>query len=259
MVLLAFRPQAGAWHHLGRETFLAPVRWDADGWPVVNEGRPIALEMQAPGRRRHPVLAPALRDDFDGPLGHAWNFVRNPLRASYSLTARPGWLTLYGTAVSLEADRGPSPTFLGRRQEHLRVRMAVRVDFSPERGGEEAGLVLYRAPRFRYELALRAGPRGREVVVRQTVGRYLSAVTASVAAPGREPWILQIDAEPEGYAFACGPSPDRLQPLGGAETRLLSTEVAGGFTGTYAGMYAVAGGDAPRPAAFDWFEYEPRE
>ena len=37
MVFLGFRPQAGRFHHLGRETFLAPVTWSADGWPVVNE------------------------------------------------------------------------------------------------------------------------------------------------------------------------------------------------------------------------------
>src|SRR5262245_26506144 len=41
MVFLAFRPQGGFyWQHLGRETFLAPVRWDAQGWPVVNDGKP---------------------------------------------------------------------------------------------------------------------------------------------------------------------------------------------------------------------------
>jgi alpha-N-arabinofuranosidase len=39
-------------------------------------------------------------------------------------------------------------------------------------------------------------------------------------------------------------------------TRLLSTEVAGGFVGTYAGLYASGPG---RPTAhFDWFDYEAR-
>lgn len=36
MVCLGFRPQSGLHHMLGRETFLAPVRWDKDAWPVVN-------------------------------------------------------------------------------------------------------------------------------------------------------------------------------------------------------------------------------
>ena len=42
-------PQRGLkLHHLGRETFLSPVKWDEEGWPVVgNDGR-IALEMEGP-------------------------------------------------------------------------------------------------------------------------------------------------------------------------------------------------------------------
>jgi alpha-N-arabinofuranosidase len=261
MVLLAFRPQGGSWHHLGRETFLAPVRWDAEGWPVVNDGRSIALEMQAHGLPARPTTAPSVRDDFDGPLGPAWNFLRNPVRASYATTERRGWLTLHGTAVPLEADRGMSPTFVGRRQEHFRVRMATRIDFSPTREGEEAGLVLYQAPRFHYEVGVGRGRNGREVFVRQTVGAYISTLTASAVAPGTDPLVLQIDAEPDRYTFAWGFSPDRLQPMGGAEARLLSSEVAGGFVGTYVGMYAVAGSDDPSPApsTFDWFDYEPRE
>jgi xylan 1,4-beta-xylosidase len=261
MVLLAFRPQGGSWHHLGRETFLAPVRWDAQGWPVVNDGQPIALEMQVHGLPARPTPAPALRDDFNGPLGTAWNFLRNPIPASYSVTDRRGWLTLHGTSVRLDADKGVSPTFVGRRQEHLRVRIATRIDFAPAREGEEAGLVLYQAPRHRYELAVVRGANGREVRLRQTVGQYISTVTAAMPAPGTEPLVLQIDAEPTRYTFAWGPSPEHLQSIGSAETRLLSSEVAGGFVGTYVGMYALAGSDdpSPTPAAFDWFDYEPRE
>ncbi len=261
MVLLAFRPQAGSWHHLGRETFLAPVRWDAQGWPVVNDGQPLALEMNVRGLPAHPFPAAAPRDEFDGPLGAAWNFLRNPARESYSTTERRCWLTLHGTAVTLDSDTGVSPTFVGRRQEHLRVRMATRIDFAPARQGEEAGLVLYRAPRHRYELAVVHGEHGREVQLRQTVGTYISTVTASMPAPGTDPLLLQIDAEPNRYTFAWGPSADHLQTIGAAETRLLSSEVAGGFIGTYVGIYAVGRGDGPKPApaAFDWFDYEPRE
>jgi len=179
-----------------------------------------------------------------------------------STTERPGWLTLHGTAVSLEQDKGVSPTFVGRRQEHLRARIAARIDFAPARDGEEAGLVLYRTPRHRYEVGVRRGAGGgREVFVRQTVGAYISTVTASAPAPGKEPLVLQIEAEPDRYAFAWGASPEKLQPLGAAETRLLATEVTGGFIGAYVGMYALApGGATPAAsAAFDWFDYERRE
>lgn len=266
MVFLAFRPQGGFyWQHLGRETFLAPVRWDAQGWPVVNDGRPIALEMRVqglPGRDLPAAPTLAVRDDFDGPLGPAWNFLRNPVRASVSTTERRGWLTLHGTAVPLDQAKGVSPTYVGRRQEHLRARIASRIDFGPARAGAEAGLVLYRAPHSRYELGVRRnGGGGREVFLRQTVGQHLSTVTASAAAPGPDPLILQIDAEPDQYTFSWGTAPAGVRRLGAAETRLLATEVTGGFIGTYVGMYALAPGDDPKPApaAFDWLDYEKRE
>jgi alpha-N-arabinofuranosidase len=260
MVFLAFRPQGGFyWQHLGRETFLAPVRWDAQGWPVINDGKPIALDMRARGLPARPTPAPPVRDDFDGPLGPAWNFLRNPVRASYSTAERRGWLTLHGTPVPLDQEKGVSPTFVGRRQQHLTARIAARIDFAPVRDGEEAGLVLYRAPRHRYELGVRRSGERREVFVRQTVGAYLSVVTASAAVPGPDALVLQIDAEPSRYTFAWGPSPDRMQRLGAAETRLLSTEVTGGFIGTYVGVYALApaGAATSTPAAFDWFDYQP--
>jgi alpha-N-arabinofuranosidase len=261
MVFLGIRPQGGYyWHHLGRETFLAPVRFDADGWPVVNDGKPIALEMRVRGLPEQVAASRGARDDFDGPLGPAWNFLRNPVPASFSTTERRGWLTLHGTPVTLEQDKGVSPTFVARRQEHLRAHIATRIDFNPARDGEEAGLVLYRAPHQRYEIGVRpkAGG-GREVFVRQTVGDYVSTVTAFATAPGKEPLVLQIEAEPTRYKFAWGASADHLQPIGGAETRLLSTEVTGGFVGTYVGVYVVAPGAAAAPAAFDWFDYQRRD
>jgi alpha-N-arabinofuranosidase len=237
------------------------VRWDAQGWPVVNNGKPIALDMQVRGLPAQPTAAAPVRDDFDGPLGVAWSFLRNPVRGSYSTTERRGWLTLHGTAVPLEQPDGASPTFVGRPQD-LRARIATRIDFTPAREGEEAGLVLYREPRHRFELGVRRnGSGGREVFVRQTVGAYVSAVTATALAPGNAPLILQIEAEPTRYTFAWGPSPEQLQTLGNAETRLLSTEVTGGFIGTYVGLYALAtgGGRSVAPAAFDWFDYEKDE
>jgi alpha-N-arabinofuranosidase len=264
MVFLGIRPQGGYyWHHLGRETFLAPVRWDAQGWPLVNEGKPIALDMKVQGLPAAPVPAAPARDDFDAPaLGPAWNFLRNPVRASYSTTERSGWLTLHPTSVGLGQEKGTSPTFVGQPQALLRGRYAARIDFSPGHVGEEAGLVLYRSPNARYELGVRRTAAGREVFLRQTVGSELSTVTASAPAPGNAPLVLEIDARPTRYTFSWGTSPAAaaapigLVPLGAAEPRLIATEVTGGFIGTYVGMYAHAPADdaCPAPAAFDWFE-----
>ncbi|MDU0300755.1 glycoside hydrolase family 43 protein, partial [Streptomyces sp. PAL114] len=56
MVLLGVRPRGFTpdVHVLGRETFLTPVEWDADGWPVVT---PVPERHPAPGGAWHPVPA----------------------------------------------------------------------------------------------------------------------------------------------------------------------------------------------------------
>src|SRR5574344_1597092 len=45
MVMLGFRVQSGAHHLLGRETFLAPVEWNSEGWPVVNGNGTVNIDM----------------------------------------------------------------------------------------------------------------------------------------------------------------------------------------------------------------------
>ena len=68
--------------------------------------------------------------------------------------------------------------------------------------------------------------------------------------------VLAIDADKDTYAFSFGPSEAALEPLGDGETRYLSTEVAGGFTGVYFAMYGTGNGAPCRqPADFDWFDY----
>jgi len=257
LVFLAFRPQGGYFHHLGRETYLAPVRWDEDGWPIVNEGRPVELDMEVSGLPEHPVPETPVRDDLDSALGVIWNHIRNPVSRDYSTTERPGWLTLHGGDLTL-ASVDASPTFVGRRQQHLRARMATRLDFAPQRDGEEAGLVLYRHPVHRYELGVRRVSGTREVFVRQTIGDRLSAITGRAPLPGDGPVELQVIAEPLEYTLsftAHGAEPIELDR---AMTRFLSSEVAGGFVGTYVGLYATGNGErASAPAAFDWFDYEP--
>jgi alpha-N-arabinofuranosidase len=256
MVLLAVRPQGGRFHHLGRETFLAPVAWDEAGWPVVNGGRGVELAMSLPGITPEPSPAPPVRTAFDEALGPEWNHVRNPDRAMYSLDARKGWLALRGTSTTL-GDIA-SPTFVGRRQQHLGVRVATRVDFVPAREGEEAGLSVFHNATHRYEIGLRRRGAGREVFLRQTIGPSLSAVTASAEVTRDGPVELEVAASPLEYTFSCVDAGGTRRRLGVAQTRYVSSEVAGGFTGVYFGLYATgAGSPASAPAFFDWFDYEP--
>ena len=71
--------------------------------------------------------------------------------------------------------------------------------------------------------------------------------------------MLTIEAYQDRYDFyVASPATTAARMVGTAATLPLSSEVAGGFTGVYIGMYAFAGNaDTMPPADFDWFEYQP--
>jgi beta-xylosidase len=242
MVLLGVRPRGvgSGFHVLGRETFLVPIEW-VDGWPV-----PGALTPEMPRRPPGPS-SPAMldgRDDFDGASLHPrWMSIRNPPDAIASLEARPGWLTLHGTDVTLDDDE---PVFVGRRQQHHQCRVRAHLDPG---SSAEAGLAVVMDESFHYEVAVR----GDEVVARARIASLDSVV--DTAPRPRGPVMLAIETRPHPHGpdvVVLGVEEDgELRVLAEVDGRYLSTEVTGGFTGRVIGMYAI-GGDA----AFDWFDYE---
>lgn len=259
IVFLAVRPNGyPPCYHLGRETFLMPVVWDADGWPHVGsiEGPArarLAVEIPGSGPDIRPQNPP-LRDDFAAAtLALYWNFLRNPHPADMSLSAHPGWLRLNGSPISL--DEADSPAFAGRRQEHLNCRVATLLEFDPQRTGDEAGLTVLMNERHHYEIGVTLSIQGeREVFVRRRIGS-LSAVVARALAPAGA-IQLEILADANTYRFGFTPAGSDTVWLASGETRYLSTEVAGGFTGVYFGLYAVSP-TTTAYADFDWFDYEP--
>jgi xylan 1,4-beta-xylosidase len=256
MVFLGIRRWDGQHHHLGRETFLAPVRWSDDGWPIVNAGAPVSLRMNPDQALppAHPWPAPTARDDFEGPsLGLDWNFLRSARDDRWSLTARPGHLRLQGSAASL--DEIGTPAFVGRRQRHFRASVRARLDFTPRTQADRAGLVLRANEDNHYELALTGGPGERRVQLSTRVDGKTTRIGEQRA--GDAPVELGIEAFADHYEllFVDG---GEVRQLGRVPTAPLSTESAGGFTGVYIGMFATSTAATPMPPAdFDWFEYAP--
>jgi xylan 1,4-beta-xylosidase len=253
---MGIRPN-GHWpyHHLGRETFLAPVTWDADGWPVIGDGGRAALEMTDPESPAVEVASekPAV-DSFDqAALGIDWNFLRNPDSWRWSLSERPGWLRLYGSAAGLKDVA--SPAWIGRRQGHFDQHASTRLIFDPQAENEEAGLGVWMNERHHYEIILTQRGNQRCVVVRRRIGSLSAEVACVAVVPG--PLVLSLQASRERYIFRAAGEGEAPVELAQAETRYVSTAVAGGFTGVYLALYATGNG-APcaSPADFDYIQYE---
>jgi alpha-N-arabinofuranosidase len=254
LVCLGIRPQGmPPCAQLGRETFLAPVSWDDEGWPHVGENGRIRVEMEAPKLTPAPWPASPARDDFDGAeLSLAWNFLGNPDAGAWSLAERPGALALVGNAAGL--DDGPPVTFVGRRQEHLECEAATLLDFAPAADGEEAGLTVWMNPGHHYDLFVSRQDGRRYVAVHRRIGSLAAVVAREPLDDGAA--TLSVRADPQGYMFGYAAGQAERRTLAAGEARYLSPEVAGGFTGVYFALYATGNGSTSGAAAFfDWFDY----
>ena len=255
IVFHGFRPLGyhGA-HTLGRETCLASVHWNKDGWPEVANGGRIKPVMEAEFFTTPTPWPPEpVRDEFDTlKLRDCWNFIRNPIEGTWSLTERPGWLTLRGNANDLDSCH--SPVWVGRRQcAHVSM-IETLLEFSPRLDGEEAGLSVYQNYTHHYEIALRRTDGRNQVIVRRRIG---SLQKIEHTLDWKEERVrLRIAADKKNYAFACAPAQGDWSDLGQGECRYLSTEVGGLFTGVYFALYATGpGSGSTTPAHFDYVDY----
>ncbi|WP_068504416.1 glycoside hydrolase family 43 protein [Paenibacillus kribbensis] len=242
-------------HHLGREVFLAPVNWTTDGWPLLGNNGRIEPVMDAPQLSAFPWAKNIIRDDFNrSDLDMEWIFLRNPKPDSWTLKEHPGYLTLRGNEMTLD-DTG-SPAFVGRRLCHFTCHIATLLEFEPVNDGDEAGLTVYMNEKYHYDLAITLMNGQKKMVLRKTVGSLQVEKTYDCL---QGPVILQVEAQPEQFKFSfCHPKLEAVE-VGKGESHLLSTEVAGGFTGIIIAMYASCKSGWPAPARFDWYDYEPIE
>ena len=150
VVFLGFRRFGGDFHHLGRETFIAPLTWVA-GWPVINDGAPINALMSVPASwtAKAPVKK-IWREEFDSSLDPKWVYIQNPEMSRYYM--KKGRLNLVGTSPLEENDH---PTFVGVRQESPGIVAETKVRLETSSG--EAGLVAYQNPDGFVALAVEGG------------------------------------------------------------------------------------------------------
>ena len=253
LVNLGIRPKGGRFHHLGRETFLAPVTWDANGWLKGGDNGIIKEEFPAPNLPQHIWEKEPVRDNFDSTaLRLPWNFVRNPYDADWSLTEKPGYLRLKGSKLSFrEMD---SPAFIGRRQTNFNMATSAKISFTPTAPNEEAGLVVRGDDANHYDLLITIHEGKRVVMFRKYLkGKIINVTYKKIP---KSDIILKVSATDLEYRFWFREEGKPEVLLGAAPTKDISTEIYGGFIGTYIGMYASGNGSInTHPADFDWFDY----
>jgi alpha-N-arabinofuranosidase len=256
MVFLAFRPQYGLHHLLGRETFLAPARWDKNAWPVINGNGTIALNMDVPTLPLQPFAPISYSTDFnEKKLGLEWNYLRNPRDENYSLAAKSGYLRLKATPVSI--DDIDSPTFVGRRQEHINFTATSVVDIFDTHDGDESGMTVFMNNKSHYDLLVKQAAGGKRVLVLRYRLGVMSHTASEVVLPKGKVY-LQVHGDKQYYSFAYSTDGKNFKDLGKMDVCYISSETAGGFTGIYLGLFATSATKSSKAYAdFDQFTYLP--
>jgi alpha-N-arabinofuranosidase len=258
IVFLAYRNYGGSYHHLGRETYLAPVEWKKDEWPVVNGGKPVdtlmAVKVSSAAAKKQQAAPRHIRTPFDRPLGPEWVYIQNPDMANYQ--QKNGKLRLLGSLSSLTENQ--RPTFLGRRQESANFAAETRLDFTQSHQGDQAGLTVYQINDGHIDFCLHQGKNGMSVRLAMTM-KSVSFVKKEVPVSDAI-CTLRVRSDGNMYYFEYAADGKNFTMLDQIDCSLVSTEVVGGFTGVVVGMYASINrgyaGTGLTYADFDYFDYQ---
>ncbi|RBP51208.1 glycoside hydrolase family 43 protein [Arenicella xantha] len=238
----------------GRETFLLPIQW-RDGWPTIlppNTPVPSRLPLPLGLSQNQGGAEPTTgnftwRDNFDSPqLAHHWNFLRTSVRHDwYQINkGRPG-IRLSALPIRL-SDFG-QPAFIGRRQQHTNYVAETALSL-PVESGYSVGMAAFQSEGFHFYFAVARVDSGYSVFVEQVKNGVISRlkeVALLAAQPGEASTELRLRVEIQGAvaSFSYQSSDQVITVLDDADATILSTQLAGGFVGSYIGLHTRIEGE----------------
>ena len=268
MICLGYRTSGYLLHVMGRETMLAPVRWDENAWPVVNGNGTLTTDMHCSTLPQAPMPLDPVREEFnyvkrDVPadsyssigLPWGWHSIGNPDYSCYSLTEHKGWLRLKPTTTTL--DKATSPTFVARRQTEKVFTATTLLDASHIGEGMQTGITAYAAPLNHYDVIVEK--RGGKLYAKGNIRIGELAHCDKEVPLNSNKVYLRITSDAAYYYMQVSDDGKSYQTLGKMDFRYVSTEVIGGFTGVMLGVFAQCTSPDNMYADFDWFEYKTKE
>lgn len=247
-VFLACRPNKAGFENLGRETFMLPVSWTEDGWPVINpDMEPVSMTGRRDGIVRDETNATfgnfKTTDDFDSTaLAQTWMTLRAPATDLYSLTSTPGYLALACAPESAGA-KG-TPAFVARRIQHHAFSASAPMTFVPDSASQAAGLLVFKNETHQFFLGRGFDAQGNDVVFVDRVSPEGTENLCNLPIDHSLPTVTLRVSSPDGltYDFACSTDGGKefTTIADNIDARHTSTAAAGGFTGTTVGPYATS-------------------
>ena len=265
IVCLGYRTSGYLLHVMGRETMLAPVRWDKNAWPVVNGNGTLSIDMNCTTLPLVPTAKDPIREEFEfinrnAPvesyhslgLPWGWHSIGNVQYSNYSLKDRKGWLRLKPSTATIDA--ASSPTFVARRQNELNFEATIKLDASHLSENMQAGITAYASPINHYDVVLEKS--NGKLYAKSNIRVGEVAHTDKRIAIDSNIAYLRISSDKEYYYMEASADGKTFTRLARMDYRYLTSEVIGGFTGVMLGPFAQTTNKNDKGYVdIDWMEY----
>ena len=255
-VFLAVRPNEKNRVNTGRETFILPVDWSGE-FPVFENGLiPLEPKLKMPkgvteNKTGKEGFFPngnfTFQDNFTATkLDYRWIGLRGP-REKFITTSKKG-LTINPFDTNIKEVKPTSTLFY--RQQHNSFSLTTTIDYKPKSDKDLAGVVALQNEGSNYVFGITMKDKDYYVVLQKNQKtRRDAAVNSTIVASAKidlkKPIQLQIKAKGDEYNFSYSLDGVNFVTLGGPVSGdILSTDVAGGFTGCLLGLYATSNNDA---------------
>ncbi len=254
-VFLAVRPNEKGRVNTGRETFILPVDWSGE-FPVFENGLiPIEPKLKMPkgveNKTEQDGFFPngnfTYTENFTSDkLDYRWIGLRAP-REEFIKPTKKG-LEIHPFETTIKEVKPTSTLFY--RQQHNNFSFTTAIDYKPKSEKDLAGVVALQNEGSNYVFGLTKNENGYYLLLEKNSwpnrrGAIISEIIASTQIDLNSPIKLKISANGDNYEFSYAIDGSEFVNLGGIVSGdILSTDVAGGFTGCLLGLYATTGNDA---------------
>jgi alpha-N-arabinofuranosidase len=249
-VFLGIRPNTKDRVNSGRETFILPVDWSGE-FPVFENGLiPMEPKIKIPKGVTEKKTG---KDGFfpngnftyteefkSDKLDYRWIGLRGP-REDFMSISKYG-VEIKPFAVNIKEVKPISTLFY--RQQHKDFSFSTTMDYKPASEKELAGITCLQSEKFHYVFGVTKKGSDFYIVLERTE-KGTSSIIASQKIELKGPIQLEVKAKGDDHEFSYSLDGGAMKNLGGVVSGdILSTNVAGGFTGTLLGLYATTANDA---------------
>ena len=254
-VFLGVRPNEKGRVNTGRETFILPVDWSGE-FPVFENGLiPMEPTLKLPEGVQNktdedgyfPNGNFTYTENFESDtLDYRWIGLRGPREAFMKQTKNGLQINPFEANIN---ELKPTST-LFYRQQHKSFSFTATLNYTPSSAEDLAGITCFQNENFNYVFGITK--KGNEYVlllrrnerIGKREGQQKSEILASTPIELKKTVKLQVVADGDAYKFNYAAEGTDFENLGGTVSGdILSTNVAGGFTGAMIGLYATTGNE----------------